>query len=397
MKIKAVCEQTGLSDRTVRYYIEEKLISPEYSENYLGRRAYDFSEKEISELKDIAVLRKFGFSIVQIRQISQNPHSSPDIIKALIEQKNKVISDEETSISAMSEICNGTAYSVSELAQKLHSFSENNSIPSEDRFKMKAGRMLSVAIKYFFACLLISTPLFFCLASAIHTAHEYQHPKTNIIYAICVYTIALIPSVILAFVYFPKKKRRRKTLTVVISTVLCTLFLPISLILPHTVPVISTTTDITDYLIIDADCVANRSQFFHKLFPTWPHYFINEKQSDGNFKTRYLDARYYYRYFRGMDYTYDIYAEWPLEKAEFDKEVERVKALYDTLSAYEIIEKENYTCYVLYEGAKPFQKATDNYSYYIFAYDADNLRVRYIYCDSLENGADQPYYLELEW
>ena len=28
MKIKAVCEQTGLTDRTIRYYIEEGLISP---------------------------------------------------------------------------------------------------------------------------------------------------------------------------------------------------------------------------------------------------------------------------------------------------------------------------------------------------------------------------------
>ena len=38
MKIKAVCEATGLTDRTVRYYIEEELISPVYTENYLGRK-----------------------------------------------------------------------------------------------------------------------------------------------------------------------------------------------------------------------------------------------------------------------------------------------------------------------------------------------------------------------
>lgn len=34
MKIKAVCEATGLTDRTVRYYIEEGLIAPFYTENY---------------------------------------------------------------------------------------------------------------------------------------------------------------------------------------------------------------------------------------------------------------------------------------------------------------------------------------------------------------------------
>lgn len=38
MKIKAVSEITGLSDRTIRYYFEQHLIFPIYSENYLGRQ-----------------------------------------------------------------------------------------------------------------------------------------------------------------------------------------------------------------------------------------------------------------------------------------------------------------------------------------------------------------------
>ena len=42
-------------------------------------------------------------------------------------------------------------------------------------------------------------------------------------------------------------------------------------------------------------------------------------------------------------------------------------------------------------------KIRDNYDYIIFAYNDKTNTVRYIYCDSLENGADQPYYLELEW
>lgn len=46
MKIKQVCEATGLTDRAVRYYIEEGLIAPRYTENYLGRKAFDFSEDD---------------------------------------------------------------------------------------------------------------------------------------------------------------------------------------------------------------------------------------------------------------------------------------------------------------------------------------------------------------
>ena len=43
MKMKEVCEKTGLTDRAVRLYIENGLVSPKYNENYMGRRNIDFS------------------------------------------------------------------------------------------------------------------------------------------------------------------------------------------------------------------------------------------------------------------------------------------------------------------------------------------------------------------
>ena len=99
-----------------------------------------------------------------------------------------------------------------------------------------------------------------------------------------------------------------------------------------------------------------------------------------------------------MDYTYDIYAEWPLEKEEFDKEVARVQALYESQSSdYVTVQKGDYTCFFLYDGNPPFEEVTDSYTYFIFAFDEQNLIVRYIMCDSLENGVDQPYYLSLDW
>ena len=52
---------------------------------------------------------------------------------------------------------------------------------------------------------------------------------------------------------------------------------------------------------------------------------------------------------------------------------------------------------ILYCGEEPFTEVTDNYTYYIFAYDLSAHLVRYILCDSNENGVDQPYYLELDW
>ena len=64
---------------------------------------------------------------------------------------------------------------------------------------------------------------------------------------------------------------------------------------------------------------------------------------------------------------------------------------------YVKLQKGRWTCLILYSGQEPFVTVDDSYTYEIFAYDPDSLRVRYIYCDSLENGADQPYYLQLDW
>jgi hypothetical protein len=168
-----------------------------------------------------------------------------------------------------------------------------------------------------------------------------------------------------------------------VLVVLCILSIPISFIASICISSHSETSDIRNYRRFDTDCLANRSSFFQDLFPIWPHY---------------LDAHYYYRNLPAMDYTYDIYAEWPLEKEEFDKEVARVQSLYESQSSdYVTVQKGDYTCFFLYDGNPPFEEVTDSYAYFIFAFDEQNLIVRYIMCDSLENGVHQPYYLSLDW
>ena len=166
----------------------------------------------------------------------------------------------------------------------------------------------------------------------------------------------------------------------------------------------SETTDFCNYLNLDPECLADRSPFFHEFFPSSPNYFDSVEGDDGEYKKVYLDAHYYYRYLTVMDYTYDIYAEWPLQENEFYDEVARVTALFeanapdvDSREKYVTLKKGNYTCLVLYDGDPVFEAATNNYHYYIFAYDSKNLKVRYINCGSLENGVDQPYYLSLDW
>ena len=131
MKIKSVCESTGLSDRTIRYYIDEKLISPSYTENYLGRRTYDFSNKDIKELNDIAVLRKFDFTIDEIKSVINNAEASKEILYNVKSRTAKTVSDGQNKLTVLSQINADKSYTVAELADELSKASLELSEPKE--------------------------------------------------------------------------------------------------------------------------------------------------------------------------------------------------------------------------------------------------------------------------
>ena len=76
MRISEVCKRTGLTERTIRYYEEEGLISPEKEER--GGRIYrNYSEQEVSELETISSLRKLLFSVEEIKPWCKDPASIP--------------------------------------------------------------------------------------------------------------------------------------------------------------------------------------------------------------------------------------------------------------------------------------------------------------------------------
>ena len=119
MKIKSVCELTGLTDRTIRYYIEEKLISPLYTENYLGRKTYNFSEKDIKDLNDIAVLRKFDFTLDEIKSVINDAETSKEILSNVKDRTAQTVLDSQNKLSVLSQINTEKIYTVAELADVL--------------------------------------------------------------------------------------------------------------------------------------------------------------------------------------------------------------------------------------------------------------------------------------
>jgi DNA-binding transcriptional MerR regulator len=67
MRMKDVLARTGLSDRAVRLYIENGLLSPRQDSSYAGRKSITFSEEDVEILEVIATLRRAGFSLSDIR------------------------------------------------------------------------------------------------------------------------------------------------------------------------------------------------------------------------------------------------------------------------------------------------------------------------------------------
>lgn len=68
MKMKEVCMATGLTERAVRFYVQEQLVFPQ-SQRRGGCTWLDFSQVDVDRLKAISVLRKAGFTIGEIRSM----------------------------------------------------------------------------------------------------------------------------------------------------------------------------------------------------------------------------------------------------------------------------------------------------------------------------------------
>lgn len=396
MRMKAVCEATGLTDRTVRYYIEEGLISPDYTESYTDRKTFDFCEADIRQLNDIAVLRKFGFTVAEIKTMLQDPTQIEPTLQALRERKREQINEEQSLMLAL-ELVTVPFGSVAELALALSAPVQTALVPAEDR-RIDIGTICKRLILAFVRAYVAWSPIVISAVVMLSTLRTYLYPHFQL-KAFAFLMVFLTPSVMVLNWHrlqerFDWQRKVKGFLWVlcILSVFPCGLFAGASF--SH-----SETTNIHNYRIFDGRCRVNQIAFFHEFFPENSRYFDHIIDENGKTQIISLGAQYYYRYETFIDSTYVVYAEWPLEPEDFDEEVARVRDLFakDEHQAYYVqkeTQKGPWICLTLYAQA---QKPTaDSYGYYIFAYDPETLRVRYICCDSLEDGGDKPYYLELD-
>ncbi len=132
MKMKEVCTRTGLTERTVRFYIEEGLLVPERRE-LNGRSYFNFSEEDVRQLECVAVLRKAQFSIAQIIVMKENPDVIAATVSALQAELGQELSDAQESVEALKSLAGEDFGSLDALAAALRDFSAGRSLPPADR------------------------------------------------------------------------------------------------------------------------------------------------------------------------------------------------------------------------------------------------------------------------
>ena len=66
--MKEVCTQTGLTERAVRFYVQEKLVVP-LAQRRGGRTWLDFAPADVDRLRAISILRRAGFTLEGIRSM----------------------------------------------------------------------------------------------------------------------------------------------------------------------------------------------------------------------------------------------------------------------------------------------------------------------------------------
>ncbi len=81
MRMKEVCEKTGLTEKSVRLYQQRGLVTPRVEQTAHGN-AYFFEEADVARLRTIASLRGAGFHLAEIEQALNDPAQLPALVDA---------------------------------------------------------------------------------------------------------------------------------------------------------------------------------------------------------------------------------------------------------------------------------------------------------------------------
>ena len=130
MKIKEVCVLTGLTERTVRFYVEKGLCAPRVTMQN-GRQFREYTAADVDALRTVATLRRMCFSLEEIARMQQHPQEIPAVLdeyRARITEEAEVRAE----ILAMDADALARCASVTQLAQQMRAAADRRKLPPTD-------------------------------------------------------------------------------------------------------------------------------------------------------------------------------------------------------------------------------------------------------------------------
>lgn len=380
MKIKEVSQKTNLTERAIRLYIENGLVTPSCSESYQGRRNIDFSEEDVVMLKNISTLRKAGFSIAEIKQMQNNPDCSKEILKNLIDKINeRIVSDTEI-LSCLTPLLCEEKLNVESICLSLNKPEiDDKALPAEDIEISLPLKIMRIAFFAFGVCAFVFSsiccvPIF---AVEIEDLKWYRYPvyvEFGLHMMIGIITSLIIP-LILIFLFRKKNIGNKKTIKkkVVASVILIVMFAP-AIFFTSIWGFFSTLSDAESLLISHTRNVDNYMNFDVEDAETAMGEFLPESLPD----VKEIKYEYFYKKY-GVSHEPPrtaVFLELPLDDESFEKTVEYYKAFRPADSVCDATEKRIGNWKIIFYRQE-HEYAPSNYTP-LFAYDETTQTVRFI-------------------
>ena len=409
MKIKEVIAKTGLTDRAIRLYIENGLVTPENEKSYNGRNNYNFTQTDVEHFEQIALLRKADFSLEQIKTLKSGGESAKEVLIAYLATKKESVVTGQKIVDALKDIPQQEIVTIDYVCEKIKASFENTPLPDADR-KATKGELLEKWLMRIPAIIFLAFWGLFGLGVWLTYREDFVFPRyyTNPINYIgtAYILIPVLAAIIVLFLYrkyvlLPEKRKKRRWIAgIALAIALLVCVQPIGMasimLMP---PVYSETDDPENYLSLGRYARAYGDDIY-KLFPAnIPRSAIAE-DSRWYPPDKFLKTTKYYYYFQEViDPSFQIYAEWILPEDEFAEELNRVRNYYPD-DANQQVQWGNWVCMSFTDDTLDFDEAKDKIDYYylLFAYNEKTGGVRYIASYSKDCGREEdPYFLALEW
>lgn len=404
MKIKEVIEKTGLTDRAIRLYIDEGLVLPNIEESYSGRKSIDFSPEDINRLNNIALLRKAGFSIPEIKSIAENKESAKKIIEDFIEQTEQNIKHDTEVIEKLKSISSDEDITLETICESLSETVRENEVPQEDMKPRSASETLR-KIAFGFGAFMSVLSVFAMIAYVVIQKIAFVHLNIDgdfirgFLFGNCGVIAILFLSLTLVWLNRKEEHRKkRQKVKKIICSILIVAFVPFGifsfwaflggmLLFGH-----SLTYDIEDYLVLDSWIQEDYGAEIDAVFPDEvPQSALDAPGREFDLGVP-LTTKYYYKHTFVLDPDFDLVAEWVLPEEEYIRAKEEIQK-----PVLHTEEKGDWVC-LYYADTQEYEDWEDEYYWIlIFAYNDKTRRVRYIASYAIDSFPEGPYYLSLDW